>query len=80
MRVGEYINIQNQADAVVQKFQKNSVKDYVRVSQKVWKHMLLCRKDVFPIDSKHIKLVGKSIGAGVYELSLQNSQKEIEIG
>lgn len=70
MKVGEYRNIQNQADAVVDRFQKNLVKDNLRVTQKVWKHMLLCRKDVFLIDGKHVTLVGKSIGAGVYELKL----------
>jgi hypothetical protein len=45
-----------------------------RVRTKVWKHMLINEKDTIVIKGKVRRLIGKNIGAGVYEVWLKEIQ------
>jgi hypothetical protein len=42
-----------------------------RQQTKVWRYMLLNNKDTVVVDGKVRQLTAKSIGAGVYELTLK---------
>lgn len=58
------------AEEVVKKFESGDVQK-CRVVTSLWKHILLNNMDNIRTWSGSTKLIGKSIGAGVWELSLE---------
>jgi hypothetical protein len=52
---------------------KHPRKGYVpyRVTTKLWRYMLLNRRDTVTVEGKVKKIFAKSLGVGVYELSLK---------
>jgi len=47
---------------------------FIRVDTKVWKYMLLENMDKFTFNGVVKVLTGKSLGAGVYELTMKNKE------
>ncbi len=70
MKRHEYQRIVSSAESMIEKFKSGKIKKY-RVVTKVWKHVLLSGLDEFMIKADQVKLVGKHVGAGVYEVHLK---------
>lgn len=68
MKVGTYKRLVSAAEEVVKKFESGDVQKY-RVVTSLWKYMLLNNMDSIWTHVGSIKLIGRSIGADVWELS-----------
>ena len=69
MRITEHKRIVAEVDKMKDLFIKGRVKPY-RVATKVWKHILINEKDRIVIDGLVRRMVAKSLGAGVYSVSI----------
>ena len=73
MKVGTYNRIVACAENIIQGFESDQTVAR-RTTSKVWQHILLHNKDTITINSRPRKLVGKSLGCGVYEITIKESK------
>jgi len=72
MKVRTYKRLVSAAEDAVKTFESGNKQKY-RVVTSLWKYMLLNNMDSIKTCNGHTKLIGKSIGAGVWELSLEDN-------
>ncbi len=72
MKVGAYNSMVRYVSEVIEGFEKEQYTNR-RVSTKIWKHILLTNKDNIVIRCRSTQLVAKSIGCGVYEITLKET-------
>jgi hypothetical protein len=70
MKIGEYNSIVSASERARDIFFNDESASY-RVVTKVWKHILLTGKDELVTKGRLRRIVAKSLGAGVYELTLK---------
>ncbi len=73
MKMAEYKRIRKQVDTLRGMFFDGRTKPY-RVETKVWKNMLINEDDRITLGGRVRKFAAKSIGAGVYEVWLEERQ------
>lgn len=70
MKVSTYHRLKSSAEKTVTELKSGEL-DTVRVETRVWKFILINKMEQVFVDSDLRKIVAKSLGVGVYELSLE---------